>query len=278
MATVKTYILAPNFTYHIGTSICMGDIIQDPNDPTKPLSSPPDSSTSDTESHLDYDATLSKQKTRSLNGSIWAKFLETMDASIGGGVSDDVLDKYTMDRLETIYFKKQPTDEEATERIKDKKVKAAVNSGLLGKSPVYMITGLKVARGFRLESGKTSKREGNATFRVPVTSEVAIGTDVSLSSTGDTQQSYSSGQDIIFAYQLHVIAHRGWRRRDVDIRVHKPKAAFLNEDKEVVEEEPAETSHAREEDIRAFDEEMPVDVLTATDGDEPCVCIVFKEE
>ncbi|RSM14718.1 hypothetical protein CDV31_005300 [Fusarium ambrosium] len=259
MATVKTYILAPNFTYHVGTSICMGDIIQDPNDPTKPLSSPPDSSTSDTESHLDYDATLSKQKTRSLNGSIWAKFLETMDASIGGGVSDDVLDKYTMDRLETIYFKKQPTDEEATERIKDKKVKAAVNSGLL-------------------ESGKTSKREGNATFQVPVTSEVAIGTDVSLSSTGDTQQSYSSGQDIIFAYQLHVIAHRGWRRRDVDIRVHKPKAAFLNEGKEVVEEEPAETSHAREEDIRAFDEEMPVDVLTATDGDEPCVCIVFKEE
>ncbi|RSL41867.1 hypothetical protein CEP53_012504 [Fusarium sp. AF-6] len=256
MATVKTYILAPNFTYHVGTSICMGDIIQDPNDPTKLLSSPPDSSALETESHLDYDATLSKQKTRSLNGSIWAKFLERMDASIGGG----------------------PTDEEATERIKHKKVKAAVNSGLLGKSPVYMITGLKVARGFRLESGKTSKREGNATFQVPVTSEVAIGTDLSLASTGDTQQSYSSGQDIIFAYQLHVIVHRGWRRRDVDIRVHKPKAAFLNEGKEVVEEEPAETSHAREGDIRAFDEEMPVDVLTATDGDEPCVCIVFKEE
>lgn len=94
MATVKTYILAPNFTYHPDTSICMGDIIQDPSDPTKPLSIPPDPSALAAESHIDYDAKFSEQKSHSLKGSIWATFLQTVSARSGGGVSGDVLDQY----------------------------------------------------------------------------------------------------------------------------------------------------------------------------------------
>ncbi|KAF9779081.1 hypothetical protein IL306_002661 [Fusarium sp. DS 682] len=278
MSAVKTYLLAPNFSYHVNTSICMGDIIQDPKDPTRPLSSPPESLTQETESHVDYDNMLSKSTSHSLHGSIWAKFLETVNANVGGGVSNELIDKYTMDRLETIYYKKQPMDEEAAERIKAPKVKAAIKSGLFGKSPVYMITGLKVARGFRVKSGKASKKEGNAALQAPVTSEVDLGAEVSLSSTNDTEESYRSGQDIIFAYQLHIISHKGWRQKDTDIRVHKSKAAFLNEDDEVVEEEPVGIHHATEDDVREFDDEMLVDVLPASDGEEPCVCIVFKDE
>jgi hypothetical protein len=237
MSAIKTYILAPNFSYHPNTSICIGDIVQDPSDPTKPLSGPPDPLALNTESHLDYNAKLSKHETHSLNGSIWAKFLETVNTRISGGVSDDVLDKYTMDRLETIYYKKQPTDEEATERVKHNKVKSAINSGVFGKKPVYIITGLKVARGFRLESRETSTAERNTTLEVPVSSKDGVGADISLSSTGGVQQYHRSGQDIIFAYQLHIVKHKGWRQKDVDISVYKPKAAFLNEDGEVVEEE-----------------------------------------
>lgn len=279
MAAIKTYILAPNFSYHPNTSICMGDIIQDPSDPTKPLSSPAHPSALDTESHLDYDASLSKHKNNFLKGSIWAKFLETASAKIGGGVSGDVLDKYAMDHLETIYFRKQPTDEEAAERVQHSKVKTAINSGIFGKKPVYMITGLKVARSFRLDSGRTSQAQANAAFEASVSSDVSIGADLSASSTDDAQQSHRSGQDIIFAYQLHVIAHKGWRQRDVDITVYKPKAAFLHEEEAgAAEEEPVETSAATEEDVRAFDQEMPLEVLRATDGNEECACIVFNEE
>ncbi|KAF4448159.1 hypothetical protein F53441_8394 [Fusarium austroafricanum] len=262
---------SPNFTYHVNTSICMGDIIQDPSDPTKPLSSQPESMCLETESHIDYDNTLSKTTSSSLHGSIWAKFLETVNANVGGGVSNELINKYTMDRLETIYYKKQPTDEEAAERVKHPKVKAATKSGYIGKSPVYMITGLKVARGFRVESGKTSTKEGNAGLQAPVTSEVDLGAEVSISRTDDTEESYRSGQDIIFAYQLHVISHKGWRQKETDIRVHKSKAAFLHEHKEGVEEEPMEIQHATEDDVREFDDEMPVEVLVASDGEEPCV-------
>lgn len=278
MAATKTYILSPNFTFHPNTSICMGDIIQDPSDPTKPLSSLSDLDPLDTESHLDYDAKLSKYKSHSLQGSIWASFLQTANAKVGGGVSGDVLDKYSMDRLETIYFKKQPTDEEAAERVKHGKVKTVMNAGIFGKSPVYMITGLKVARGFKLDSGGSSHKTANTSFEATASSDVSLGTKISAGGTDDVQQSYSSGQDIIFAYQLHIITYRGWRNRTVDITTYKPQAAFLNEENRVEQEGLVETNATTEEDIRAFDDEMPVEVLSVLDGDEPCACVVFNEE
>ncbi|KAL1840959.1 hypothetical protein VTJ49DRAFT_7565 [Mycothermus thermophilus] len=40
MSKVKTFLLAPNFTYHPGM-FRLGDIIQDPTDPTLPLSRAP---------------------------------------------------------------------------------------------------------------------------------------------------------------------------------------------------------------------------------------------
>lgn len=222
------------------------------------MSGPQDSLALNTESHLDYDAKLSKHETHFLNGSIWAKFLETVNARISGGVSDDVLDKYTMDRLETIYYKKQPTDEEATERVKHIRKEACLHDNGSQSSA-------------RLQSGKP----GNFNGEVPVPSEDGVGADISLSSTGGVQQYHRSGQDIIFAYQLHIVKHKGWRQKDVDINVYKPKAAFLNEDGGVVEEELVETYAATEEDVRVFDE-MPVEVLSATGGDEPCICMVFN--
>ncbi|KAF7161736.1 hypothetical protein CNMCM5623_007223 [Aspergillus felis] len=274
--STPTYVLSPNFSYHPNTSICMGDIILDPTDPTKPLSSP--SSLAATESHIDYDVHLSKHKSRSLHGSIWAKFLEVADAKLGGGASSNVLTKYTMDRLETVYFRKQPTDDEAAERAKDKRVQAAINSGLLGKRPVYMITGLKIARGFRLRSQDASSMEGEIGGGGQVVPEASIGGGVDFSDANDTKQSYRAGSDIVFAYQLHIIAHKGWRQKRVDISVYKAKAAFLNEEEITLEEEEVETSAADLEGLCAFDEEAPVQVLTAMEGDETYTCIVFEDE
>ncbi|GIJ91232.1 hypothetical protein Asppvi_010197 [Aspergillus pseudoviridinutans] len=237
----------------------MGDIILDPTDPTKALSSP--SSLAATESHIDYDVHLSKHKSRSLHGSIWAKFLEVADAKLGGGASSNVLAKYTMDRLETVYFRKQPTDDEAAERAKDKRVQAAINSGILGKRPVYMITGLKIARGFRLRSQDASSMEGEIGGGGQVVPEASIGGGVDFSDMNDTKQSY------------RMAAEEG-----VDISVYKAKAAFLNEKEIRLEEEAVETSAADQEGLCAFDEEAPVQVLTARGGDETCTCIVFEDE
>ncbi|KAH8750661.1 hypothetical protein BGZ57DRAFT_914155 [Hyaloscypha finlandica] len=278
MAAVKTYVLAPNFTYHPNTSICMGDIVAYPDNPTKPLSSVPKTELKPTESHFDYDNEFSKHNSLSLRGSIWAKFLENASAKIGGGTSDELLSKYTIRRLETVYFKKQPTDEEAAERVKEKKVNSAVNAGLVSKTPVFMVTGLKVARGFKLSQSINSTADVNGAVEAPITSDVGMGADLDMSRQKAVEQKQQTGQDIIFAYQLHIITHKGWRQTDVDITVYKPPAAFLNDDQKGVEQDPVEVEAATESSLRDFDKELIVEIINAKDGNKDCVCVIFGQD
>jgi len=275
MANIPTYVLAPNLTYHPNTSICMGDIIDDPTDPTRVLKSL--NPLPSVENHHDYDGNYSREKVQSLRGSIWAKFLQTVEAKLEGGASNNVLAKYTFDRLETEYFTKQPTDAEAEEIVKDARVRTAVNSGILGKKPVYMISGLKIARGFGLTVDDTKKVDATASAKAPVSSQANVGLEVTGSNTDTVKMSHHTTEDIIFAYQLHVIAHKGWKNKNFEARVYKPKAAFLNEDEVLPEEDAVETSKATEEDLRAFDDDIDVEVQEVTDPNGPCVCLVFQE-
>ncbi|KAH7142810.1 hypothetical protein B0J13DRAFT_556050 [Dactylonectria estremocensis] len=273
-----TYVLAPNFTYHPNTSICMGDIVEYPDDPTKPLSSVPESEFKPITRHFDYDNELSNRDIKSLRGSIWANFLEKASAKIGDGTSDELLNKYTIRRLETLYFTKQPTDEEAAERVKEKKVKAAVNAGLLKKKSVFMITGLKVARGFQLSSSVSSTTNAEAKLETSVTSGAGMGTDADYSREKKAEQKHQTGQDIIFAYQLHIITHKGWAQKDVDITVHKARAALLNDDKKEGGQDSVDVEAATESALRDFDKELKVEAISAKDGKEDCVCVVFSED
>jgi len=284
MAAIKTYILAPNFTYHPNTSICMGDIIEDPSDPTKPLSSLRDSSFPSMVTHFDYDVKLSKEKSHSLQGSVWAKFLEIAKEKIGGEVGGGALDKYVIDRLETIYFEKQPTDEEAAERIKNEKVQVAMNSCIFGKKPVYMITGLKVARGFRVESGNISESSKNMSLELPASWALSFGSGLSAGSTSNTRQSYRSDQDIVFAYQLHVITCKGWRGKDVQIQVDASWGSFSGsfwprEDSDDFPEDERVSIHTvAEADLWYSDDEMAFEVSQAWDRSGSCACVAFRKE
>lgn len=285
MAAVKTYVLSPNFTYHPNTTFRLGDIIADPADPTRPLSNYPGDLDADTERHVDFDATVGRQTTQSLHGGLWARFLETINTKLDGGASTDVLQEYTMDSLETVYFKKQPTDEEAAVRIKSPRVQAAINAGILYKQPVYMITGLKIAKGFRLNSRNSVTRQGNVAVEAPLSTEVTAGLEIGSSRTDTAYQTHRSGSDIVFAYQLHIIASTGWRaafKRSravaVDATVYKPKAAFLSEDDEHGNgRETFEIGPACQVDLDAIDESLIGAVLEVTDGGMPLVCLVLNE-
>lgn len=281
MSVAKTYILAPNFTYHPETSICLGDIIQYADEPIKPLNRVPKSGLKPIERHNDYDNELGNTDGSSLKGSIWATFLEKASVKIGGGTSDQLLAKYTIKRLETIYFKEQPTDEEAEARVLDKKVKATINAGLLRKKPVFMITGLKVARGFKQITTASSTKEAEGAAEAPITERAGAGTDIKYAQDKTADHKHRTGQDIIFAYQLHIITHKGWLRwfqTDVSIDVYKSSlsASFLNQDKK--DADPVEVGATNEMALRKADEKMKMEVIPAKDGDEECICIVFEKE
>ncbi|KAI9766108.1 MAG: hypothetical protein M1840_006815 [Geoglossum simile] len=280
MSAVKTYLLAPNFTFQPDGPIRLGNIIADPFKPTRTLSAfDPSLSIPETVTTNEFGYTISGDKGRSLRGSVWAQFLQSASAKVSGEASDDVLTCYTMDSLEAMYFKRDPTEEEVADRVKAKKVQAAMKAGLFGLQPVYMITGLRVAKGFKMSSEVVPKREGNVGASGPVTDQVSLGGEVGLSHWSAVQESFRSGNDIIFAYQLHVIAQKGWREKRVEVDVYAPKAAFLNDEKQE-DKESIVASHATVADlceIGAESEDVSIDVIEAQDGDETYVCVLFSK-
>lgn len=184
-----------------------------------------------------------------------------------------------MDSLEAVYFRHDPTEEEVAERIKAKKVQAAIKAGLFGSQPVYMITGLRIAKGFRLSSEVASKREGSVGASMPVVDQVSLGGDISLSGKKAVEESFSLGNDVVFAYQLHVIAQKGWREKRVQVDVYAPKAAFLN-DEGRQEKIPMVASIVTEADLREISadaEDVSMDIIEAEDGDMTCVCVSIED-
>lgn len=191
-----------------------------------------------------------------------------------------MLKRYTMDSLETVYFKADPTDEEVAERVKAKKVQAAMKAGLFGLQPVYMITGLRIAKGFRLLSEVASKREGSVSVSAPITDQVSLGGGMGLSHKDAVRESFLSGNDIIFAYQLHVIAQKGWRNKRVEAIVYESKAAFLNAEQRLEDKQLMVASLATEACLReicAGSEGLSIDIVEAQDGSDTCVCISFEK-
>lgn len=241
MSRIQTYILAPNFTLTASPESprypWLGNIIADPLLPTsrtldKLSSGPPDNIVSVQEEKNTY----TKSNGRSINASIWATFLQAASANLGGATTKDVSIKYSMSAgMETRYF--EPTDDEVTARVeRSAKARAAMDSGLFGRRPVYMITGLKIAKGFSLESSVDMSVAGDFGGSAPITpaGEVSAGAEVGGSLHRQQQMSYKTGKgvDVIFAYQVHVIAKKGWREKSkrLEADVYQSKQAFLGQE------------------------------------------------
>jgi hypothetical protein len=60
-----------------------------------------------------------------------------------------------MKSLDTIYLEANPTDEEAEELVRVDKIMQVLNKW--PRSPVYMITGLKIAKGLKYSSADRSQ-------------------------------------------------------------------------------------------------------------------------
>ena len=194
-------------------------------------------------------------------------------------MTEELWTKYSMTENETRYF--DPNDEEITARIKSEegsKVRAAINAGLAGIRPVYMITGLKIAKGFSLETSINSSHSSSAGVSAPITPEtgVSVGAELEGSINREDRTSFriGKGTDIIFAYQVHLISTKGWWQKTYEARVHS-KDGFLGKTEEDVSD-ALEATEATKEDLE-FDELEPLSlqhVELCGDGQDRCICIL----
>jgi hypothetical protein len=277
-----TYMLAPNWTFRPGGSIALGNIIVDPSKPHRVLTKPdPSKPPTSTETTTEDDWRLHLGKKRNLNLSLWAEFLQHIGFNIGTDHDQDKSTEYTMKSLETVYFADEPPIEEIQGRVEDPKVRKLMRLDSILSKPVYMITGLKIAKGFTLSVEQSSRHGGNIGGSAPVVAQVSIGAGVGGSVETSRSDGFQSANDIIFAYQLLKIVPKGFKEKSFEIKEHQSKATFLEDDHTTEEVKiEVEWSPAAGSDLVEMGKGRHVNgfkKLVFNDGKEEYECISFKD-
>ena len=248
MAKQGTYILAPNFHFKPVTGpIALGNIIGDPMRPHRALTAIDMETLAAKYPRIEMttvtDCNIVHGTSRDLSLAVWTQFLQVVSAKVSGGSDSNVRATFDIDALEIAYFVTDPALEEIKERLRVPRVQNVVKAGRLPglRNPVYMVTGMMTARGFRTqqESAKHKANEVEVSGNVPTPAgDVGLGTSLARSSGLEDSKTWRAGDDIVFAYQLLRIEVKGFKGTKVTYDEFRHKAAFLAaEDEEDNEEE-----------------------------------------
>ncbi|KAJ4321009.1 hypothetical protein N0V84_005590 [Fusarium piperis] len=204
---LPAYIRAPNLDYEPDKAIRLGHIWRSPRDPGsfcgQPLAIP-----RGMETNYTYKAPWSIGKGRSTRGSVgvWAKFLQvvgvTAQANFNWNNADDM--SHTFARLDT--YSIEPTPEYLKASIE-----AVAKEAAMKGEHLYMITGVKVARGavgtiFSSRTVGAKGRVGASGASQGVDAEGGPYFDASRNEYSDV--SYGESSDFVFAYRVREIRYR----------------------------------------------------------------------
>ncbi|KAF5662960.1 hypothetical protein FHETE_7705 [Fusarium heterosporum] len=231
MSSVKTYILAPNFQYKLSGPIQIGNIIANPFQPARYLSSLSEEKSPEVESITEYDHEIVREEGRSIGVGFWAQFLQSINANVDINRRKDLLREYNVAELETRYMRSEPMDDdiELSQRLAEPRVQSAIHAGRFGRQPVYMITGLKIARGLSVRTASDKAIGGGVGATVPVTESISIGGAITNERRSGISDAFTGGEEaIIFAYQLHKITYRV-RKQNFSTGIFESEAAFLHD-------------------------------------------------
>lgn len=141
---------------------------------------------------------------------------------------------FIMDSIDTVYFAEEPSLEDIQLRVQEPRVSAILRAdSRLRGGTVYMVTGLKIARAFRLTHKASDNKGANIGALIQATPE-ALPMDGSMTTSTQTNRSdgFLAANDIIFAYQLLRIRPKGFRNnKTLEIDEYQSAAAFLSNDK-----------------------------------------------
>jgi len=228
-----TYILAPNWTFRPYGRIALGNVIVDPFRPHRPVIKADPNKPLLIDKTAEKNWKLSVETATNFNVSLWAQFLEKIHVTASAHSELIKNGRFTMEKLVTVTLKDDPSDKEISALCNDPNVKEFMKLDCVLCRPVYVITGLKIAKKFALD-GENSKDDGiNIEGGGDGTPEVSTGGKVEASKKTKTSAEFESENDIIFAYQLLKIKPKGWaRNKRIVVTEYRPKEAFLADEEE----------------------------------------------
>ncbi|KAH7210107.1 hypothetical protein DER44DRAFT_775052 [Fusarium oxysporum] len=231
-----TYILAPNWTFRPEGRITIGNVLVDPLLPHRVLLKPDPNCHLPTETATEKNWQLSIETMRNLSLSIWATFLEKISIKIGANRTHVKDGQFNMQSLDTVSLKDDLSDDYIKTLCSDPKVREFMRLDSLLCKPVYVVTGLKIAKGFSLSG--SAKHSAGLMGKVggEVAPEASVGGSAHMSSSTSISDQFESVNDIIFAYQLTMIKPKGWTGEKTIETSDFRKHALLSDSKDKAEE------------------------------------------
>ncbi|KAH8812804.1 hypothetical protein F5884DRAFT_786442 [Xylogone sp. PMI_703] len=276
-----TWFLPPDFTFTTDGPLRLGMVISHWSKPTSVLAVVGSGTAS--EIKLPAPTTLvepnhvhSRSKSRSDSLSIWFKFESIASTSASNEIGQSSTIDYSKTDHEIRRFSEPILPDTVTAIANLPAVRAQIDSGMFGKRPVYMVSGLRIATS---SFTVTQENSSNVTVEVegsgPPTGTVPAEVGGTAKHKGEKKvtDSYDTAPGIVFAYQLNVIRTR---RAGVETELFSHKSAFLT-GAGGTKEEPLIVVEATKDEI---DEDLEEEVeyeSTEIGEDELCVYIPLKE-
>ncbi|KAF2196219.1 hypothetical protein GQ43DRAFT_485133 [Delitschia confertaspora ATCC 74209] len=257
--TQKTYFLLPTTDHAPSTpsspsTILLGAIISSPHTPYQPIS-PPYEPLPPIHKAWKTNYTFSLQKSTSgsfgLCGAFLAQLGSPLSASAAGTASRYDDQEWCIKKLETEFIQPDATyvessvlGVEAVKRFLEEKKRFGM------PKPVYMVTGIKIARGASL--GRMKKRVFGAEGEVMVDGTMIKGVPFSAGPKGSMEratkeeESFEDCSDFIFAYRLQKIFVQ-WRSKKVESeQVTGGQLVGLDDEVDSAEEEESDDDEDQE--------------------------------
>ncbi|RTE82734.1 hypothetical protein BHE90_002735 [Fusarium euwallaceae] len=210
-----TYHPAPNWDIPPSKNIVVpGRLITDPKNPESIVSN---NSVVPIPQHEICEGEKSDWKTnlnqfRKHGVGFWATCRHIISAGLNSDHVQSTLESHTFDVLETKYF--VANDNHRFQALNDAGVQNYFRT-TNWKMPVYLITGIKIARGVCASTENSTGWSGQAKLKFDATSvgvPIDVGPDASWDSNNKRSISYSASTDFIFAYQVEeVMPKKGGR-------------------------------------------------------------------
>ncbi|SCV46961.1 uncharacterized protein FFB14_09499 [Fusarium fujikuroi] len=210
---MKSWFLAPDFTFTPDGPLRLGAVIPHPSRPTQTLASPRTDAITlpEVQTLVETNHSHSNDVTRTAGVNLFAKFVELASASIGYETSRrNALAYGTVDH-EIRSLAAPFTREFLQSIIRTEAVQEHIHSAVFGKRTVYFVSGLRVATSsFTVTKEKgighnTSLSGSGPAGPVPI----EVGAGISGGKESSKTDSYETAPGIIFAYRLHAIRVRG---------------------------------------------------------------------
>lgn len=231
MGQARTYFIAPNFDIHPPPDgpIRLGHIIPAPDDPTLDPINYRDYVSAPDVSPVSIKEGFSSTIKKLLSGELgfWAQVAGCVGLNMSIGLDKSADHEITIEKLETISF--SPTRQYVESVLKLPEVEDYVTASKY-KVPVYMVTGLKIARGASLRKGSEHSFHGTAALEMPVDT-ARVGPEARFSRTNVDQQSFERSSDFILAFRVQRIRfHKvGPDAHIRDVKTYTKRAKMLGD-------------------------------------------------